>query len=277
MVGAMSEPTRFYLGTHQPHWLATTMLPLFVSDRRLRERKTLPRAAARWALDSGGFTELSAHGSWDHGPSPTRYVEHIRRYHEHVGRLDWAASQDWMCEPQILARIGLSVAEHQRRTVDNYLRLRDLAAAAGLPDGIVRPTIQGWLPDDYLRCLEAYDRVGVDLRAEGLVCVGTVCRRQATDAAADIITLLWANGLTRLHGFGLKIAGLRAYGSMLESVDSMAWSYGARRTAPLPGCRHANCANCSRYAYRWAAERVAPMLRRRATHTQLPLLGGIVG
>lgn len=269
--------TLFYLGAHQPHWLATSALPLFVSDRRLRGRRTLPVAASRWALDSGGFTELSTHGGWDQGPSPARYVEHIRRYHEHIGNLDWAASQDWMCEPQILARTGLTIAEHQRRTVDNHLRLRDLAGDAGLPDGIVRPTVQGWTPDDYLRHLDAYEAAGVDLRVEGLVCVGTVCRRQATSAATDIITLLRAAGLTRLHGFGMKITGLRTLGGMLESVDSMAWSYGARREKPLPGCRHANCANCLRYAHQWVTERVTPALRPRATHTQLPLLEGIIG
>ena len=33
----------------------------------------------------------------------------------------------------------------------------------------------------------------------------------------------------------------------------MAWSFAARRQAPLPGCqtRHLNCANCRRYAYQW--------------------------
>jgi hypothetical protein len=30
---------------------------------------------------------------------------------------------DWMCEPQILAGTGLSVAEHQRLTLENFLHL----------------------------------------------------------------------------------------------------------------------------------------------------------
>ncbi|MGW4241176.1 deazapurine DNA modification protein DpdA family protein [Nocardia sp. NPDC004722] len=45
---------KFYLGTHQPHWLALTDVPLFISDVRLRDRKTFPRARGEWGLDSGG-------------------------------------------------------------------------------------------------------------------------------------------------------------------------------------------------------------------------------
>lgn len=76
----------FYLGTHQPGWLARLSVPLFVSDRRLRVYVTLPRAVAPWALDSGGFTELSTYGTWAHGPSPARYVEHINRYQDEIDR-----------------------------------------------------------------------------------------------------------------------------------------------------------------------------------------------
>src|SRR6266545_584236 len=87
----------FLLGTHHPGWLATTGVPLFVSDRRLRGYRRLPRAAADWALDSGGFTELASHGSWEHGPTPEQCVARVRRYARDVGQLAWAAPQDWMC------------------------------------------------------------------------------------------------------------------------------------------------------------------------------------
>ena len=39
-------------------------MPLFVSHRRLAGRRTLPRAIAPWALDSGAFSELSLYGEW---------------------------------------------------------------------------------------------------------------------------------------------------------------------------------------------------------------------
>jgi hypothetical protein len=50
----------------------------------------------------------------------------VRRYRDEIGCLDWAAPQDWMCEPFILAKTGLSVREY-RRTVASYLRLTELA------------------------------------------------------------------------------------------------------------------------------------------------------
>jgi hypothetical protein len=260
----------FFLGCHHPHWLRAAEVPLFISDRRLRDYRTLPRAAGSWALDSGGFTELSTHGSWDQGPTPGEYIARVRRYHDEVGGLAWAAPQDWMCEPWILAKTGLTVADHQRRTVDNYLRLRDLASDAGLPGGLVVPVLQGWEPDDYLRCVQRYQAAGVDLTAAPLVGLGTVCRRQATAVVGSILADLHAAGVTRLHGFGFKIQGLQNYAGWLASADSMAWSYAARKRPVMPGCvRHRNCANCPRFAYHWRATHIEPLLQRReVTWTQ---------
>lgn len=260
---ACAEPVRFFLGTHQPHWLRMDV-SLFVSDRRLRRYRRLPRAAAPWALDSGGFTELSQYGTWDTGPTPREYVTRIRRYRDEIGRLAWAAPQDWMCEPFICARTGLTVAEHQAHTVDNYLRLRDLA-----PDLPIIPVVQGWTPGDYLRCADRYAAAQVDLTGADLVGVGSVCRRQATTPAGDVLTVLHRAGITRLHGFGFKTLGLAKYGHLLSSADSMAWSAQARRQPPLPGCHgHRNCANCFRYALRWR-DRVQATI---AAATQQPAL-----
>ena len=116
----------FYLGTHQPHWLHHAGFPLFVSHRQLARRHgPLRPAACGWALDSGGFTELSLHGRWV--TSAAAYAEAADRYSRQLGRLDFAAPQDWMCEPAIITRTGLTVREHQERTVASYLELRALA------------------------------------------------------------------------------------------------------------------------------------------------------
>jgi hypothetical protein len=248
--GANTGTPVFYLGTHHPGWLATTPLPLFISDRRLRTYKTLTRARAAWALDSGGFTELSTYGTWDHGPSPRQYAAAIRRYRDQIGHLAWAAPQDWMCEPAILARTGLTVSGHQQRTITSVLRLRDIDPA--LP---VIPVLQGWTVSDYLRCADAYGKAGINLAAEPLVGLGSVCRRQAATSTELIIRALHARGITRLHGFGIRISGLTRCGHLLTSADSMAWSFAARHQPPLPGCelRHINCANCPRYATAWHA------------------------
>ena len=264
--GANTGRPVFFLGTHHPGWLSTAQVPLFVSDRRLRGYRTLPRASATWALDSGGFTELSRYGTWDHGPAARHYAAQIRRYRDEIGHLAWAAPQDWMCEPAITARTGLSVAEHQRRTITSVLTLRD--ADPSLP---VIPVLQGWTVSDYLRCADAYQRAGIDLAAEPLVGLGSVCRRQATTAIDLLVRALHAHGVTRLHGFGVKLHGLVNCGYLLTSADSMAWSFAARHQSPLPGCelRHINCANCIRYALTWYAKVCASL--GRTTFTQPPL------
>lgn len=248
---------QFYLGTHRPHWLGLVDVPLFVSHRQLRRYRTLPVASAPWALDSGGFTELSLHGRWV--TTSSEYVAAVRRYSDEVGMLAWASPQDWMNEPAMLAWTGLTVEEHQRRTVDNFLDLRTLA-----PELPFVPVVQGWEPDDYDRCVDLYERAGVDLGVEPVVGVGTVCRRQDTETGAAIFTRLAERGL-HLHGFGVKLTGLRLYGDHLDSADSLAWSYRARRAGmdrrktggPTPPCGKSTCANCLHFALAWRAQAVA--------------------
>lgn len=247
----------FYLGTHHPHWLRDDRfrdVPLFVSRRTLARYKRPPRAVGSWALDSGGFTELSMHGRWT--VSPKDYARDVARFREGVGRMAWAAPQDWMCEPWITRKTGLTAEEHQRRTIDSVLELRALGCD-------VIPVLQGWRISEYHAHVEAYDRAGVDLRAEPVVGLGSVCRRQATDEAARLVRSLAALGIA-LHGFGFKSDGLRAVHEHLASADSLAWSFNARRSPPLPGCvgRHKSCNNCPVYALRWR-ERLLASLRRK--------------
>lgn len=241
----------FYLGTHEPSWLATAKVPLFVSHRRLaRLRRSLPVAATGWALDSGGFSELSLHGRWV--TTPADYVAAVRRYDTEIGRLDWAAPQDWMCEPVMIAKTGLSVAEHQRRTVANFVELSDRWADASDAESPFMPVLQGWERDDYLRCIEMYAEAGVDLAAFPIVGVGSVCRRQHTSEIGDILRAILATdpGLP-LHGFGVKTLGLAEYGHLLTTADSLAWSFRARHADPLPGHSHRKCVSCQEFAFGW--------------------------
>ncbi|WNO26803.1 hypothetical protein SEA_SCRICK_20 [Mycobacterium phage Scrick] len=89
-----------YLGTHITSWLGHAGVPLFVSHRRLKRLRSLPRAIEVWALDSGGFSELSMFGGWQ--TTAREYVEAVNRYDQQIGKLEWAAPQDWMCEPDMV-------------------------------------------------------------------------------------------------------------------------------------------------------------------------------
>jgi hypothetical protein len=91
----------WYLGIHMPNWLARPELaevPVFISrrtfyDRRAgRYRRTFPRAAGRYAIDSGGFTELKDHGRWT--ITPAEYVDFLDRVWEETGAYDFAAIID---------------------------------------------------------------------------------------------------------------------------------------------------------------------------------------
>lgn len=237
---------KFYLGTHQVDWLWRedfAEVPLFVSFRRLRGRPRLRRALAPWAMDSGGFTELSMHGRWQ--TTAAEYVAEVRRIVALTGMPEFIAPQDWMCEEVILEKTGLDVAEHQYRTVMNFLELRRLA-----PELPFAPVLQGFTHREYLECAEAYIAMGVDLEHEPVIGVGTMCRRQGTQEAEVIMRSLSGLGL-KVHAFGAKTTGLRRYAPVLTSSDSLAWSFNARRHPPLPGCTHKNCNSCPKWALRW--------------------------
>jgi hypothetical protein len=253
----------FYLGTHMPNWLDRTDVPLFVSLRRLLRQKKWKPAKGRWALDSGGFTELNLHGRWTVGPA--EFVSLVRGFTEQIGDPDWCAPQDWMCEPFVIAKTGLSVAEHQRRTVLNFCELRALA-----PDCRFAPVLQGWEPADYLRCVEAYRAVGVDLGIEPVVGLGTVCRRQGTGTARVIVRMVQqAVPGIRLHGFGFKTQGLAQLHRQFVSADSLAWSYNARR-AGAGSCGRTSCANCLHFALDWRARLLSMLSGNPPEQTTMP-------
>jgi hypothetical protein len=235
---------RFYLGTHQPAWLAADLgVPLLVSHRRLVGRRSLPRASGPWACDSGGFTELSMYGRWR--TTEHAYVAALRRYASEIGHMAWCAPMDHMTEAQVLARTGGTVRGHQQRTVANYLRLREMA-----PELPIIPVLQGQSISDYQWCADLYERHGVDLTALPLVGVGSVCRRQHTAEVEHILRSLAARGY-RLHAFGAKVLGLGRFADAIASSDS-AWSFRGRY---VPGCTpsHRSESNCQRFALAWHA------------------------
>lgn len=170
-----------------------------------------------------GFTELKDHGRYRN--SPAEYARQVLRW-SRVGNLAAAVSQDFMCEPFILAKTGLTVADHQRLTVERYDALRELVGGAAY----VLPVLQGYEPREYLDHLRQYsDRLVVGQ----WVGVGSVCKRNADLGEVEqvLVTIRRARPELRLHGFGLKVTALRSslVRESLHSADSMAWSYAARR------------------------------------------------
>jgi hypothetical protein len=259
---------KFLLGCPEPSWaykqdaLADEQVPLFISYSRLRRRKSpYPRARVPYYIDSSGFMMLSLNGSWT--ISPEQYVADVLRYGDELGPAVWVAPQDWMCEPWIVAKTGLTVREHQRRTITNFIELCRLwREQTDAPCPFI-PVLQGWTTEDYRICLRMYADASVDLHAYKVVGLGSVCRRQDTDEIEEIVDTILADapGL-RLHGFGIKEDGIKRVGGRITSSDSQAPLYGARRrNIRLDGCTaHKNCNYCPRYAltqYRELAKKAA--------------------
>lgn len=247
----LSLPTdfRFYLGTHHAADLAVCPDPLFLSRRALvlspakrgssaadwplmdRQRRVLPRALAPWAIDSAGFTELHQFGC--HHVPARQYAAEVCRYAREIGNLQFAAVQDWMCEPSVLDITQQTIDTHQRKTVESYMELMEIAP--GLPWA---PVLQGFYPGDHERHLALYYRQGIALRCAPVDGVGSVCRRQGMVEADQIVRDLSGADL-KLHIFGYKFTGLPNTIRFVRSADSMAWSLTARKqNIQMPGHDH---------------------------------------
>jgi hypothetical protein len=172
------------------------------------------------ALDSAGFVAANRYGCyrWD-----------VKHYYDLVCARNWTwhAAMDYCMEPQvagakIVRMIRLNATAQGYRECVNEARRRD----APLP----MPVIQGWEPEDYLRCI---DLLGVD-HWPALVGIGSVCRRNVSgrDGIASIVDAL-DTALpkhVRFHLFGVKGGALRDLGDhpRFGSIDSMAWDFSAR-------------------------------------------------
>lgn len=211
---------KFYVGLHQPHD-AQHFERCMVSVKRLAARKS-DFTVSEWMMDSGAFTELKDYGHYRQGVE--EYAAQIKRW-KSCGTLLASVSQDYMCEPFILERTGLTVIAHQNLTIDRYDQLRAL-----VEDVYILPVLQGYHPKEYLSHLEQY---GARLRKGDWVGVGSVCKRNADVEAIEqvLVAIHRARPDLRLHGFGVKTTALKSslVRQCLYSADSMAWSYSARK------------------------------------------------
>ena len=218
---------RFFVGLHQPSD-ARHFERSFISVNRLlgaRGRKSA-FTVGDWIMDSGAFSAIAKHGGY---PEPVEvYAAGIRMWAGRGG-LVAAVAQDYMCEPYMLAKTGLTIADHQRLTIERY----DALAACDVGGVYIMPVLQGYAPADYASHVRQY---GARLAFGAYVGVGSVCARPA--AILAVLSAIHAERPDlRPHGFGVKTTSLRvqAIRDALWSADSMAWSFSARKQ-----CRRAN-------------------------------------
>lgn len=174
-------------------------------------------------LDSGAFTILSHYKD---------YPETVEEFCEavlHIANLcnvEAVSSQDFLCDPHFVTLTGLSVIEHQRRTIERFDAIRAILP----PEITVVPVLQGYDPCEYLEHLAAYgSRLTLGMR----VGIGSLCRRSAKPKLIEqiLVPIFDARPDLQYHGYALKTRSLSSsiIQCILHSADSMSWSYAARR------------------------------------------------
>jgi hypothetical protein len=211
----------FFVGMHHPH-NAGKVPAAFISVNTLKKRRSgFP--VRRWVMDSGAFTTINMHGGY---PEPvSAYAAHIRRFANN-GKLLAAVAQDYMCEPFMLAKTGLTIKDHQHLTIERYDELSNCDTS-----GVrIMPVLQGYATQDYIDHIRLY---GDRLKNRMWTGVGSVCKRNTNPESIEAVLqgIKRERQDLRLHGFGIKITSLRSplVRGLLFSSDSMAWSFAARR------------------------------------------------
>jgi hypothetical protein len=251
----------YFTGTdrfNRAHKLSGAMLSAYA----LRGRKD-PLSVRRWMLDSGAFTQVTKFG--DFIQTPEEYVRLAVRFQDQ-GDLACIATQDYMCEPSVIAELQsqgrqASVRIHQRKTVERYIQIMDEAEKQGLKVPVM-PVLQGWEVDDYQDHLIMYSRMLSDLKyqrcrnlwktpfldkphyyggellnADQWIGIGSTCKRnnnpevvsQILDQLSECMgELAFTN--SRIHLFGFKKTGLRQANikDRIYSADSFAYDFADR-------------------------------------------------
>jgi hypothetical protein len=245
-------------------------------------------------IDSAAFTTIDRFGRWPVGDDV--WAADAAMLCELVGRPRLLPPRDVMCEPWVLAKIGLTVPQAQGQTLRSYLELRRLR-----PELPWTPVLQGWEPEDYERHADAYEAHGINLARAPLVGIGSVCKRRgrALRAAPAIFRRVKARGI-RGHAFGFAVRGLEDVagagllsfdgGPGIVSGDSQAGSDAARKKGlaakrgeyvdpalyllpghdkPGPGRKkgHQNCGTgCPEWSLLWWQKVVARIAAARAAY-----------
>ncbi|WP_291536231.1 hypothetical protein [Brevundimonas sp.] len=171
----------FFVGLHHPGD-AQHFDRACISRNRLAKRRK-PVACRETIIDCAGFKTIDLHGGYPH-PASEWAAELHRLWTNGVVKITVAVSEDYMCEPWMLVKTGMTIEQHQRLTVERYddllVALHDLFD--GPPPFEVMPVLQGYAITDYLRHIEMY---GPRLKPGMWVGVGSVCKRQGNVAIIE--------------------------------------------------------------------------------------------
>jgi hypothetical protein len=218
---------QFYVGLHQPSD-AKYFERACLSTKRLRPRRKYI-GPCKTIVDSGGFTEITQYGRYRHDVND--YAREVHRLADGVVDIACIVSQDYMCEPFVIKRTGLSVKTHQELSVIRYMEIRNRVCGSIH----VMPVIQGYRPTEYADHIRQYGNL---LKPGMWVGIGSVCKRNSNPESvlAVLNAVITERDDLNYHGFGLKTTALaipEIY-DILFSADSLAWSLAARKQGRNP-------------------------------------------
>ncbi len=241
---------KLYLGVWQKN-LADAAPQFMFSARKLMDYKN-PVSFGKhksWFMDSGAFSEININGHYTY--SIDKYLKCVELHQPSL-----FFNMDFMCEPFVIQKTNLSIAEHQVLSTINQMKIMDSLKNYNIK-GQFAGVIQGWEIDDYLAHIDL-------LRSNNLILpymgIGSICRRNATEQIIAIIEAVKKElPYTKLHGFGIKTEVLqdKRVHHWLHSGDSMAWSFAGRYVKVKPCNKKCiypnqkNCANCRIYMMKW--------------------------
>lgn len=190
------------------------------------------------ALDSAGYVAAVRYG--DYRWTTAQYFDLVA-----ARKWSWYAAMDFCMEPPVAGSLTVRIVRLEATAI-GYFRCCQEAEKRNLP--MPMPVLQGWFPDDYIRCA---DYLAIQ-DWPNLVGIGSVCRRNVggADGIEKIVDtldkILPAN--TKMHLFGVKGGAVRELGGhhRFASVDSMAWDFGLRmkhRTGRTQGMRSSSMIN----------------------------------
>ncbi|SDA36002.1 hypothetical protein [Sphingomonas sp. NFR15] len=196
---------------------------------RLRQLANADGLAAL-CLDSAGFVATARYGGF-----PWSLPDYVALAAAYPFR--WWASADYCVEAEI-ARDRDGVIDRISRTIRANRDCRRLAEDHGIVATLM-PVIQGRLPEDYGRCVDA---LRTAMKPGALIGVGSMCRRpvhgpEGLIAVIDHLDQILPVGV-RLHVFGAKgevLPYLLPFSHRVASIDSQAYGVGARRSARKAG------------------------------------------
>jgi len=168
-------------------------------------------------VDSGGF---QATDRWD-----MSYPYEPKRLFDWAESIDadYVAAPDFACEPELHP----SSVEHRiERTIEEHAFAFDQYHEGDYSFTLI-PVLQGYYEDQYKWCIERYKQEGF---IRDYMAVGTVCKRDSTDAIHNVMTTIDC-GLPDVdfHMFGMTLNAWKDRRMMgrFRSADTAAWNWGA--------------------------------------------------